>query len=293
MPVYLEEKPRVNTSGCRLYADRRTELAPYSHLAKPSDQVHGSFLLIDPAAKHDALALGAVEVSLEAYELLEDLFGEDPEEEGAPTGVPSAAPVRTVGPVETRVQALEAVVADQHVALAAREAELTDAALTVEHLAADLARATAALDAHGAAAAIQASVRGLNRIVVAGTAVVLLSVATLVYVGGFAAARDYAGFAPLLAALVPLCIEAGAAVELAGLVRDRRLGVRSHWTARVLATGLLSLSIVGMVLHATKAPAGSFGWWGYVIAAGLPLELAALIRSALGGDKSHARIGGH
>ena len=129
------------------------------------------------------------------------------------------------------------------------------------------------------------SVRGLTRIVNGGTGIVMISVAVLVYVGGVAAAKDYAGWSLALALLVPLAIEAGASVEIAGIVRDRRLNHKPHWSAWVLTFGLLGSSIVGMLLHATNAPAGSHHWWGYWLAAWLPIELAFLVRSALGGDK--------
>lgn len=134
------------------------------------------------------------------------------------------------------------------------------------------------------------SVRGLTRIVNIGTGVVMVSVAVLVYVGGVAAAQKYAGWSLTLALLVPLAIEAGAAVEIAGIVRDRRLGHTPHWAAWVLTVGLLGSSIVGMILHATNAPTGSHHWWGYWLASWLPIELAMLVRSALGGDK-HRQTG--
>jgi hypothetical protein len=77
MPVYVEEKPRTDKTGCRLYADSRNELAAFSHLS--NGRREGQFLIIDPEVKDDALALGAVEVSVDAYEVLQVFFDHFPE----------------------------------------------------------------------------------------------------------------------------------------------------------------------------------------------------------------------
>ena len=169
--------------------------------------------------------------------------------------------------------------------------QLSDAATTTNDLRAELDRTRAELDTERAQQAAdadhRASTKNLDRIVLVGTGIVLVAVAILTYVGGVISAVRYAHWPIGLAVLVPLCVEAGAAVELAGLVRDRRHNRASHWSAKMLATGLLGASITAMVLHATNAPAGAHAWWAYTLAVGLPLELAALVRASLGGDHKH------
>jgi hypothetical protein len=169
--------------------------------------------------------------------------------------------------------------------------QLTDATAATNELQAELDQVRAELDTERAQQAAdaqhRASTKNLDRIVLIGTGIVLVAVAVLTYVGGVISAVRYAHWPIGLAVLVPLCVEAGAAVELAGLVRDRRHNQPSHWSAKMLATGLLGASITAMVLHATNAPAGAHAWWAYTLAVGLPLELAALVRASLGGDHKH------
>ena len=125
------------------------------------------------------------------------------------------------------------------------------------------------------------SIQGLTRIVNAGTTVVMLAVAVLVCAGSAATAHQIAGWPWWSAVIVPIVVEGGAVVELAALVRNRRLGLPSHWTAKILATGLLALSLIGLALHARSL---SNHWWSLTLGLSLPLIMVGTARAALGGD---------
>ena len=123
------------------------------------------------------------------------------------------------------------------------------------------------------------SVAGLTKTVNIGTGIVMVAVAALVCAGSAATAHEIADWPWWQATLVPIVVEVGAVVELAALVRNRRLHRPSHWTAKVLAAGLLGLSLIGLGLHARSL---STHWWSMTLGLSLPLIMVGTARAALG-----------
>jgi hypothetical protein len=117
----------------------------------------------------------------------------------------------------------------------------------------------------------------MDKVVRIGTMVVLAAVSVQVFVGGAWSAHYKAGLSWILALLVPIAIEAGAAVELTSLFKNRILGLKSSVSSYVLTAGLMVLSIGGMVLHALDAPTK----WGIVLAIAFPIELSLVVVAAL------------